>query len=172
MVYLKGSKKKRDELKYQQPELYKYFDKVAEIQKRHEENSLPSTSQCLFYLVCCFQRDCLHPVCRSGEHLQLKWFDGGPAITDIPLPIADPSRPWGHTDCSKCKGFCAGHYLTPEETLATNCIAAEPPSYILKKFYNQVKDNQPSDEELKAVSSKCLLPVDEVTLWLEHLKNY
>ena len=171
MVYLKGSRKKRDELKSEQPDLYKYFDKVAEIKRRHEVNCLPATSQYLFHLVCCFEKDCPHPVCHSGKHLQLKWFEGGPAVTDIPLPVPDPSHPWGNTDCTKCKGFCAGHYLTAAQTLTTTSTAAEPPSHILKKFYNQIKDSEPTDDTLKAVAAQCLLPVDDVSLWLEHLRT-
>ena len=58
MVYLKGSKKKREELKLKQPKLYCYFDKGAEVKRRHQVNNLLSASHYLFHLVFCFQRDC------------------------------------------------------------------------------------------------------------------
>ena len=85
-------------------------------------------AQYLFHLVCCFQSDCPHPICRSGNIKHLQWFENGPPVTSIPLPIPDPSQPWGASNCSKCKGFCSGHYLTPEETFLATSNAVEPPS--------------------------------------------
>lgn len=116
-------------------------------------------SQYLFNLVCCFQPDCPHPVCHSGKHACPRWFDNGPPVTHIPLPTPDPSHPWGASDCSKCTGFCAGHYLMPEETLAATSSAVDPPSSILKQFYTDLKGQEPSSKELEAVACKCLLPV-------------
>ena len=64
MVYLKGSKKKQDQLRLEQPELFAYFDKVTELKRRHQVDGLPA--QYLFHLVCCFQSDCPHSICRNG----------------------------------------------------------------------------------------------------------
>ena len=162
MVYLKGSKKKRDQLKSKHPELYAYFDKVAEVKRRHEVCRLPP--QYLFQLVCCFQPHCPHPICHSGcQSNSLEWFDGGPPVTHIPLPVPDPARPWGGSNCEKCKGFCAGHYLMPNKTVSTTSPSSDPPSSILKKFYAGLKGH-PSDEDLETTARKCLLPVSEVSL--------
>ena len=111
IIYLKGSGKKRDKLQSEQPQFFAYFDKVTEVKRRHQMGGLPS--QYLFYLVCCFQSDCPHPVCRNGERTCMRWFDNGPPVTSVPLPTPDPSRPWGGSGCNKCSGFCAGHYLMP-----------------------------------------------------------
>ena len=59
----------------------------------------------------------------------------------------------------------------PEETLGAKSDAAKPPSFIIKNFFNELKEKEPSDEELKAVACQCLLPANEVSLWLEHLKT-
>lgn len=56
LVYLKGSKKKKNDLKSAEPELYSYFEQVTDIRKRHEVRNLPS--QYIYLLVCCFQNDC------------------------------------------------------------------------------------------------------------------
>ena len=98
----------------------------------------------------------------------MQWFHNGPPVTTIPLPTADPSHPWGASGCNKCSGFCTGHYLTPEETLASSSGVLEPPSSILKKF---LKGKEPSNDDLVTVARECLLPVTEVSLWLEHLST-
>ena len=169
IIYLKGSGKKRDKLQSEQPQLFAYFDKVTEVKRRHQMGGLPS--QYLFYLVCCFQSDCPHPVCRNGERTCMRWFDNGPSVTSVPLPTPDPSRPWGGSGCNKCSGFCAGHYLMPQETIAATSDPAEPPSSIMKKFYTDLKGKEPSESELEDVARKCLLPIEDVSLWMDHLKT-
>ena len=67
----------------------------------------------IFFLRCCHQPECEHPICHSGEPpATLHWYPGGPPITHIPLPVPDPARPWGGQTRSSWKGVCAGHYTT------------------------------------------------------------
>ena len=72
-------------------------------------------SKHLFYLACCYQRGCIHPVCqrerRDPKHL---WYPGGPSLWFVPIPIPDPLRPYGR-QCSACEGVCAGHYIKADK---------------------------------------------------------
>ena len=43
-------------------------------------------------LKCCYKKHCVHPF---GNPVSLQWFPGGPDVTHVPLPIADPDQPWG-----------------------------------------------------------------------------
>ena len=158
LVYLKGSKKKKNDLKTREPDLYSYFELVSEVQQRHEVCGLPS--QYLYLLVCCFKNDCSHPLCQSGkESFSMQWFPNGPRVDMLPLPVPDPARPWGSTDCNVCSGFCAGHYLAPEDSLlAAPSQATEPPSTLLKEFFLS-SSSEPSVSALEEIARKCLLPV-------------
>ena len=64
----------------------------------------------------CFKNNCLHPLCQAEANTlpEPTWFPSGPPLTYFPLPIPDTTRPWG-ADCNVCTGFCAGHYLKPED---------------------------------------------------------
>ena len=64
-IFLKGSRKKKEQLRKQKPELYEYFRKVWDVGQRHEVPGLPS--QYLYLLVCCFENDCPHPLCQRGS---------------------------------------------------------------------------------------------------------
>ena len=65
LVFLKGSKKKKEELRSEKPDIYAYFQSIWEVKQRHEIPGLPS--QYLFLQVCCFQQDCPHPLCQAGR---------------------------------------------------------------------------------------------------------
>lgn len=68
----------------------------------------------VFLLIPCYDNDCIHPVCKNGKpQSNPVWYEGGPLITVLPLPVPDQSRPWGGT-CNKCSKFFAGHFLPPE----------------------------------------------------------
>ena len=47
-------------------------------------------------LRCCFKPGCKHP-CLEGKQPSTpdRWYPGGPPLTHLPLPKADPSRPCG-----------------------------------------------------------------------------
>ena len=170
LVYLKGSKKKREQLQRDKPDLYAYFQTVWEMKKRHEISGLPLNY--LYLLVCCFKDGCPHPICQSGvEGMSMQWYQDGPHVNTIPFPVPDPAQPWGSTTCTKCPGFCAGHYLKAEEAVKSSAVPAkQPPSMVLKEFFLKHGDN-PSEAHLENVAKETLLSVNEVQLWMQHLKT-
>lgn len=105
--------------------------KILGNKKQYEIPSLPH--QYLLGLMCCFEEDCPHPVRQSGkEGTPIQWFSGGPKLGHILLPIPDPECTWGN---KSCKGFCAGHYLKPDQTVTSDLPSmSQPPSSLLKRF--------------------------------------
>ena len=133
-------------------------------------SNLPSY---IFYLLCCYQKDCPHPVCQSGRPDELpRWYEGGPFLTQLLLPVPDPERPWGNTSCLTCKDFCAGHYkknfLTDVLDTKAMKLVAKPPSIALKEMFSS--DVVVTESFIKNAAQKVLLPCHEVQMWLEHLK--
>ena len=167
---MKGTKKKKQKVAAEEPELYAYFTSISEIKRRHEVPWLPP--QYLYMLMCCFQPSFPHPLCKTGkEGAPEVLFEGGPPLNVIPMPIPDPNRMWGNSACSKCSGVCAGHYLTPEESIKSNLSPmVQPPSTILEEFYEEVRTREPTEIQLQDVAKPTLLPVSEVIIWLDHLK--
>ena len=107
--FLNGTKKERNALEVEQPTLYDYFQKIWELRTRHMVKDLPG--QYVFQLLPCFKQNCIHPVCMAGKpQEEYRWYDGGPPLSYVPLPIPDKKRPWGGTDCEVCKAECFGHY--------------------------------------------------------------
>ena len=105
----------------------------------------------------------------------MAWFPQGPSVRKLPSPVLDPKRPWGSTECISCSGFCAGHYLEPEEIIAqlnsdNPCVNIDLPSIQLKEFFERVGP-EPTDGELEEIAANCLLPKDDVVMWLRHLKT-
>lgn len=101
------------------------------------------------------------------------WFPQSPSVRKLPLPVLDPKRPWGSTECISRSGFCAGHYLEPEEVIAqlksdNPSVNIDPPSIQLKEFF---VGPEPTDGELEEIAANCLLPKDDVVMWLQHLKT-
>ena len=79
--------------------------------------------------------------------------DHSPTISHLPL----------YAGC--CSGFCAGHYLEPEEVIAqlnsdNPCVNSDPPSIQLKEFFERVGP-EPTDDELEEIAANCLLPEDD-----------
>ncbi len=138
LVFLKGSRKMKEKLQQQKPELYMEFSKVWSMKQRHEVPHLPP--QYLYLLVCCFEPMCPHPLCQVGkESIHMEWFPSGPQLDFIPLPVPDPAQPWGGDNCQKCSGFCAGHFLKPEEVVKSGATPMkQPPSGVLKDFYQSL----------------------------------
>ncbi len=168
-VFLKGSKRNKDELRKTKPELYKYFQNVWAVKERHQVPDLPV--QYLFLLVCCFTAECWHPLCRAQKRLSATWFRGGPSVSSVPFPVPDPSRPWGGINCDACKGFCAGHFLSAEEALAQQNLAMmKPPSTHLLQMFQSLK-GAPTPDQVTSISKSTLLTEEEVKMWLEHLST-
>lgn len=171
LLFLKGSNKKKEQLQRENPDLYAHFETVWDVKKRHEVQGLPT--QYLYLLVCCFSPNCPHPLCQAGRGgISFDWFPGGPRVDRIPLPVPDPAHPWGGDSCGKCTGFCSGHFLMPEETLKSDASPMSlPPSTVLKDFYSKLGGTNPTDATLEAIAKKILLPLNEVCMWLEHLRT-
>ena len=76
----------------------------------------------------------------------------------------------GKADCDDCGGQCYGHFLKPEQALGSTLSAMRhPPSTLLKEFHQSLKGASPTQTQLLEISKKCLLPINEVEMWLEHL---
>ena len=67
-------------------------------------------------------------------------------------------------------GQCHGHFLKPEQAIGSTLSAMRhPPSTLLKEFHQNLKGASPTQTQLLEMSKKCLLPINEVEMWLEHL---
>ena len=170
LQYLKGSKAQKQELKSNMPELYSYFEAVWEIRNKHMLKDLPP--QYAFHLVCCFDSTCTHPLCSKGNISIPSWFDSGPLITQLPLPIPDPTRCYGNDKCDECKSFCCGHFMRPESTLTSTLPPMrKPPSVVLKEAFDSLQSFPPSDTTYIEMSKKVMLSVEEVKMWFDHLNT-
>ena len=167
-IFLKGSKKRKAELKKADPDLFVYFNKVWEVRNNHMLEGY--SPQYLFILKCCFKDGCPHPLCARGPPDVHTWFPGGPSLDYIPLPVPDPAQPWGNPNCQKCKGFCAGHFLDPNAAFSSTTSAMiQPPSSSLKEFHSSLKGAVPEQSQLEEIARKTMLSVHEVNIWLDHL---
>ena len=172
-IFLKGSNKSKDRLRQEKPKLFAYFQKVWRVRNQHLQQGLPA--QYVFLLVCCFKPDCPHPLCEGNQQHpppQMKWFNDGPSIGKIPLPVADPSRPWGDLNCSTCQTFCSSHFLKPKEVFETKeQPMAQPPSVLLKEFFLSLKGVDATEKMVEDIAKKTLLSPRECKMWLGHLKT-
>lgn len=116
-------------------------------------------------------------MCQAGKPEQLpQWFPGGPTIDFILLPVRDPSRPWGTSNCTDCKTGCCGHFLKPDKCLSNvkeaseSVVIAAPPSQIIKEFLQAIA-RPPLESEIATLSQSVLLPEQEVKFWIEHLET-
>ena len=125
--------------------------------------------QYAFFLLCRFKPGCSHPLCSESMEIP-KWFDSGPLISHLPLPIPDPNHCYGNTNCQECKEYCHGHFMKAEEGLASSLPPMKKsPSAILKEAFDSLKSYPPSDSLYSDLSKKVMFPMDEVKIWLEHL---
>ena len=162
-VFLKGSKKSKLSLKQSHPEVYQHLSEIWSVRQRHLVQGYPC--QYVYFLRCCLDSTCIHPLCKrlAGSDLnQYKWFPGGPPpATTIPMPIGDPTRPW-NGNCSDCKQFCAGHYLKPQEALqAGGTMVFNPPSAVILEAS---KAGILSEADVENLARKVLLPVEDVKI--------
>ena len=147
---------------------FKLTATVLDVRKHHMNKTVPS--RYIFHLVCCYKKECPHPVCQKGPPQVSCWYEGGPSVRDIPLPLPDPQYAYGSNSCTKCKSaFCAGHYLSPQDAIqkwinrGQNCVREEsnPPPDNLKKFHKTHGINIQKNQFCKLAQDN-LLPVAEV----------
>ena len=169
LTFLKGSNKARSALCHQYPSLCSEFQRIWSIRSNHMVPDLPSY---IFFLICCYKKDCPHPRCQQGRPQNpVTWYPGGPAVTTLPLPVPDVARPWGSTTCTTCKSACSGHYklqmvdVTNKEDLAS---IPKPPSTQLKELFSKSTKSTPS---IESVAKHVLLPTNECEIWLQHLQT-
>ena len=179
LSFLHGKSTEKQRLLEEEPDLYAYFTKVWDVYNRHMLPSVPK--QYVLMLKPCFNNNCLHPLCQAEANTlpEPTWFPSGPPLTYFPLPIPDTTRPWG-ADCNVCTGFCAGHYLKPEDAWKSyqekgeSICQIDPPSLTLQKLFTaNVKKNLDllkDENALRDIAKQVLLTPSEVTMWIEHLK--
>ena len=171
LTFLKGTRAAREKLRKENPVMYADFELVWDIRRRHMVQPLPT--QYIFFLVCCFEQGCPHPLCKEGHPRVLpSWYEGGPPITYLPLPVPDPTRPWGNESCSTCPGFCAGHYShqfidTTDKAALAMCIP--PPSTVLKNEFSKLTEYPPPQDCVDAIAKKVLLTPETTHQWWNHL---
>ena len=172
-VFLKGSKKQKEELQQQHPDVFNQFSFVWNIRNRHMVKGLPTPY--IFLLKCCFSPDCLHPLCKLGSsHAIQSWYPGGPNINCFPLPFPDPECVWGCTSCETCKSVCSGHYITKFIDMSKkedlNAVVM-PPSIVLKEMFTELDKSSDREEFIQCAAMKVLLPVEETEIWFDHLQT-
>lgn len=120
----------------------------------------------VFYLLACFESTCSHPFCKknsTSSRSEYTWFPNGPPLHQLPVPKPDIERPYGG-NCTECKGMYSGHYLKPQQSLASNSKCVEPPSSVIMKAFKAGNIN------LQELSREVMLP-QEVKIWLDHLQT-
>lgn len=115
LTFLKGSQTQKEQLMQEKSEVYRLIEKVWQVRQRHMVKGLPS--QYAFYLKCCLDEKCFHPLPSGSAESTSSWFPGGPSVTYFPFLVPDPSQPWGNPHCSKCEGQCWGHFLDPKTAI-------------------------------------------------------
>lgn len=65
LVFLKGSTRERKGLKKENPQEYKYFERVWKVRQDHLDHNLPSNY--IFLLRCCSKENCAHPLCQANR---------------------------------------------------------------------------------------------------------
>ncbi len=172
-IFLKGKKEEKELLQKEKPAMFCYIKMIWDLRGRHMTSNLPS--QYLFFLQCCYDKDCVHPVCKTGVQNPNTWYPDGPLTTFLPMTTPDPTRPYGNEQCKECTGFCSGHYMKPQQLLdhvnkGGKISGAMPPSLVILEAFKKNK-GVPDEAIVQELSKQVLLPVDEVIMWLNHLKT-
>ena len=174
-TYLNGSKVQKKKLELDHPREYYQIKRIWDIRNLHISKSVPQ--RYIFHLVCCCKSACPHPLCQVGRpQNEILWYNGGPSIEYIPLPVPDPKRPFGAKNCLSCNGECAGHYLSAEEVIQLikeNRTFSEkrPPSEIIKSEFKCKGDQLLKEDTCRDLAKQVLIKPTEVSFWLEHLKS-
>ena len=132
-----------------------------------------------FFSLCGYPReDCIHPLCKKGKpQNEPMWSESNLPISLLPLPVPDKSRPWSG-NCENCVGFCAGHFLPPQQCFKHNkehgvqdCAALPPPFIVLKKAFEDAKQKDVKLERvIPELAKATLLTPEEVKMWFDHLQ--
>ena len=161
---LKGSQVRKQELRVKSPTLYDSFEEIRNLWERHMVKGLPKNY--IFQLLPCYHNGCPHPVCLSGKPLEEKcWYEGGPLLSYLPIPVPDPNRLWKGSACKTCQGDCFDHFLPPDEHLQhynkhkeINFMKVPPREYLGNAF-------KAGKYDVGELVKTCLLPEDEVEIW-------
>ena len=90
-TFLKGKPSLKKKLKEDHPSEYQWIEDVWNLRARHLVPGLPD--KYVFHLTCCYQDDCIHPLCKEGRPaVEPLWYHGGPPLSFTPLPVQDPNR--------------------------------------------------------------------------------
>lgn len=105
-----------------------------------------------------------------------KWYSDGPSFALFPYPVIDETRSKDGNECSTCGINCSGHYVTDLQKYLVlysegKAIRSPPPSQIIHEFHSKNKDLNPSEVDVKQLAKTCILPMNEVEIWLDHLKQ-
>ena len=91
MIYVKGNKQERINLQNNHPDEFTMIENIWKLTERHLVKGLPA--KYVFELVCCYEKDCIHPECKNGPPDVLPvWYPGGPPLTFLPMPVPDNER--------------------------------------------------------------------------------
>lgn len=90
-TFLKGKPSLKKKLKEEHPKEYQRIEDVWNLRARHLVPGLPG--KYVFHLTCCYQDECIHPLCKDGRPaVEPTWYPGGPPLIFTPLPVPDPKR--------------------------------------------------------------------------------
>ena len=90
-TFLKGKPSLKKKLKEEHPKEYQRIEDVWNLRARHLVPGLPN--KYVFHLTCCYQDECIHPLCKDGRPaVEPTWYPGGPPLSFTPLPVPDPKR--------------------------------------------------------------------------------
>ena len=171
LIFLKGSNASKRHLQSQDPQLFANFQSIWKVRNSHMVKGLPAY---IFYLICCYERDCMHPRCQTGKpQSPFTWYPGGPTIYHLSLPFADPNQPLGNSNCEKCKGDCSGHYIMKLVDIRDKQAVSnvpKPPSSVMKKLFSDNGSNIP-ESRIVSVAKEVLLSCDKCKVWLNHLQT-
>ena len=159
LVFLKGSKKAKEELKERKPDMFKYFESIWKLRRDHLVDSM-LPQKYAFILHCCGKKGCIHPRCAKGFTAK-QWYTGGPTVlTHLPLPMRSKE------ECVTCKGICAGHYKKDIEASNSPDVEVVPSVY----FAGEFAANEKADaQRIIKMSKVCMLKAQEVKFFWEHM---
>ena len=154
-IFLKGSKRAKEKLKSDYLDEFDHLQMIWDICNRDLVHGLPSS--CVFFIKCCSQPDCKHPVCKLGQPQEtITCFPNGPPISHLPFPVFDEARP--------------GHYTTLmlDTGNEDDKKIIKPPSIVIKERFS-VLGGLITESSLHSVSNEVILTVEEVSMWFDHL---